>query len=178
MAWLDFVFWHMILVVSLSSGENIIETCEKPNAEGIFNSIIQSLLTENRVPKGDVLDVGANDGQWTKLYACCDKSRTVHAVDPDPRRMEYGRKNPKIFGENVRFHHYGVSNVNGNISLPIPGRSEYVSNPKMDASLRVTNQGNRPLMNLEIITISDFFEKIVRSRPGFLHIDVEGNEYK
>lgn len=61
--------------------------CPKPRVEGIFSSIVESMLKEQSMPKGDILDVGANTGEMTCLYACASPTQTIYAIDPSYREI-------------------------------------------------------------------------------------------
>ena len=48
-----------------------------------------------RVPAGGaVADVGCGHGLLSGLLALADPSRTVHGVDPDPRKVEWALRGP------------------------------------------------------------------------------------
>jgi 2-polyprenyl-6-hydroxyphenyl methylase/3-demethylubiquinone-9 3-methyltransferase len=45
-----------------------------------------------RTPGGTVADIGCGHGLLTALLALADARRTVHGVDPDPRKVEWARR--------------------------------------------------------------------------------------
>jgi 2-polyprenyl-6-hydroxyphenyl methylase/3-demethylubiquinone-9 3-methyltransferase len=48
-----------------------------------------------RVPSGGaVADIGCGHGLFSALLALSDSRRTVHGVDPDPRKIEWARQGP------------------------------------------------------------------------------------
>lgn len=67
--------------------------CARPLQEVLFTSIVGGLLTEGVVPNGSLLDVGANRGIWACYLASVAPSRTVHAIDPDPRYVRIMKAN-------------------------------------------------------------------------------------
>jgi 2-polyprenyl-6-hydroxyphenyl methylase/3-demethylubiquinone-9 3-methyltransferase len=47
-----------------------------------------------RVPSGTVADVGCGHGLLSALLAVADPARTVHGVDPDPRKIAWAKRGP------------------------------------------------------------------------------------
>lgn len=56
--------------------------CAAVKSEIFANALVRMLMKEGSLPDGAILDVGANDGTWTCMYAEMDANRTVVAVEP------------------------------------------------------------------------------------------------
>ncbi|WP_342375366.1 class I SAM-dependent methyltransferase [Myxococcus stipitatus] len=50
------------------------------------------LSVVERMPGGTVADIGCGHGLLSALLSLADPARTVHAVDPDPRKVEWARR--------------------------------------------------------------------------------------
>jgi len=133
--------------------------CGKPRMETIFNFVVHGLFLEQRMPDGDVLDVGASDGTWACMYACMQPKRTVRAMDPSTEMLR--RLNQSCRQPNVRSYLGAVSNVSGFVQN---------TNRFYIGTLNVSAGGNVPLF-----TIDRLFEQW-RSTLGFAHLDLEGYE--
>jgi FkbM family methyltransferase len=128
--------------------------------ERSFNALTHSLFSDGYIPLGDVLDVGAHDGSWSCMYACFDLNRTVHAVDPSAKML----KAMHCPHPNMIKHHYAISNVTGWMKW-----SDHAA--QFMGKLEVQKQGE-----VEIQTLDNLFLTQWNTKPGFLHIDVEGYE--
>ena len=62
--------------------------CPKPLAETLLTSIIGGLFLEGRIPPGNVINAGANEGAYACWYAQVAPERLVHAIDPDLGHIE------------------------------------------------------------------------------------------
>lgn len=148
-----------LLVAATGHGQPWSSACEKPaQFELTLNSIIQGMFREKLVPMGNILDVGANDGQTACMLACFDRNRTVHAIDPSPHlvnamRCPYPNMKPAAA---MMFSHAG-----GFINKT---DSSYLHKTQT----AVSSTGNVPVM-----TVDSLF---AHQAAGFLHIDVEGHE--
>lgn len=138
--------------------------CHYPsNVEKTFNLITASLFEEHQIPLGDVLDVGAHSGGWACMYACFDANRTVHAVDPSPKLT----RNMRCAHANFQPHNAAISNRSGFMHFQAKGAGfvKQISNHAQEES------GDVPIQTLDYL-----FLELWKTRPGFLHIDVEGFE--
>ena len=68
-----------------------------PREEVFFNALIRSLAMEGSLPPGHILDVGANDGQWSCMYAKMDGNRTVVAVEPFVANVRHLHKLSQVY---------------------------------------------------------------------------------
>ncbi|EOD40829.1 hypothetical protein EMIHUDRAFT_222174 [Emiliania huxleyi CCMP1516] len=59
-----------------------------PASEPIANSLLASLLLEDLVPEGGILDVGAFDGVFANFYAELMPHRTIYAIDPSMENIK------------------------------------------------------------------------------------------
>ena len=157
-----------LLSVAVSSAQHEhANQCRKPPRESTFNSIVEGLLREGSMPPGDVLDVGANTGEWTCLYACVSPSRLVHAVDPSAKNIRLLRCADHI--QNVRKARLALSAVGGyNITGPGKGRDRGQQLVIGSGRMRPSAHGDVP-----VSTVDELFGD---STAGFMHIDVEGHE--
>lgn len=140
-----------------------LSSCIRPPYEAGFHTIVAALFSEGIMPDGDILDIGAHNGDLSCFYGCLERRRVVHAVDPN--RIFISRL--KCPTPNIRAHNYAMSDDLGWIDFnPASVKSGFVGSLEDKRS----NEGN-----VEIVTLSEFFAR-QNSRPGFLHIDVEGYE--
>ncbi len=142
--------------------------CKKPLHEITFNSIVHGIFNEGLLGAGDVLDVGANNGEWACMYACFDSARIVHAVDPSPQYVARMRCNHT----NMHKHLYAVASAPGRIMMR-SGANQYVTTTSKN-SLATRERG--PPGNVEVVTLDFLFRREWNVRAAFLHIDVEGYE--
>lgn len=141
--------------------------CDLPNNEIVFHTIVQGLFEEGLIPKGDVLDIGANTGEWSCAFACLYEDRIVHAADPSPL-LKTTLPCPKQ--RNVRVHALAMSDAVGKISFHPEKSGAYVGSLERKG-------GTDSDANVDVTTLDLFFTK-ERSGPGFMHLDVEGYERK
>lgn len=139
--------------------------CHYPaKIERSFNLITASLFQEGQIPPGDVLDVGAHSGGWSCMYACLDPARTVHAVDPSPKLI----KRMRCPHANFKPHNAAIANRSGFMQFNSQAGAGFVGAIESHESQQ---PGDVPIQTLDYL-----FLELWNSRPGFLHIDVEGFE--
>lgn len=137
--------------------------CPNPTThENVLWSIVRGLFSEERIPEGDILDVGASTGEMSCFLACLDSGRVVHAMDPNRISME----SLHCQTGNVVKHVSAMSGVPGTIVWKPSNKNDYVG----DLNRRNVKGGDVP------VTTLDMFFNQTRSAPGFLHLDVEGYE--
>lgn len=142
-----------------------VDLCKRPSYEQAFHIITSALFTGGFLPAGDILDIGANSGDLSCFYGCLLPDRIVHAVDPNPVLV----RKLSCPSQNVKGHVYAMSDEPGYLQWrPRRRGSTYVGN--LDRVM--ASHGN-----VEVITLNEFFVR-QNSTPGFMHLDVEGYEYK
>ncbi len=132
---------------------------------------LETACLKHIIKKGDnVIDLGANIGYYTLISAkLVGESGNVFAFEPDPSNFEILLKNIKENKhKNVTPVQKAVSNNSGKINLYISKRN-YASHRIFDAG------DNRESIEIDVITLSDFFKKIKMSIK-FIKMDVEGAE--
>lgn len=130
--------------------------------ERVLWLVIKSMFLEGLVPRGDVLDVGANLGDMSCFIACLNPARTVHAMDPNSVLMR-GLRCPH---PNLRTHVSAIAAKEGRILWSATHADRYVGGLED----KLSEAGNIP------VTTLDVFFRGVNSTPGLLHLDVEGYE--
>jgi FkbM family methyltransferase len=143
-----------------------------------FETDIVELVKKHIDPQKDVLDIGANVGFYTVLFAkIINRDNKVLAVEPAPLVLEYLRRNIERNGctKSVLIFEGVAANVKGDSQINIiPGMEEFSSIGKI-VHPYVTGKKS---MSLEVK--GDTVDNLVRDfglRPGFIKIDVEGAEY-
>jgi FkbM family methyltransferase len=124
-----------------------------------------------------VVDIGANIGYYTLIAArLVGKKGTVYAFEPEP-------SNYKLLCENIAINGYAnivpiqkaVSNTSGKAKLYVDKAIGDVSSFAKDNVL--THSKNVDCLEVETITLDDFFERTVGDdRIDLMKIDVEGAE--
>jgi FkbM family methyltransferase len=146
-------------------------TCVMPPNELAFNSIIYAMFLDNMIPDGDILDCGANDGEWTCMYGCIAPDRAVRALEPFKTNYD---KISCPNQPNVIKYPIGLSSS--------PGFFEDGNNPntrfrlKNMREFKTTLPKNKLKMAVQFTTIDYFFNQTMKTAPGFMHLDVEGYE--
>ena len=143
----------------------------RPNAEVLLHLLIAGLFREQHVPPGDVLDVGANDGEMACFYASLDSARTVHALEPS--QTGYDRlvtrfqdvKNVAIMRAGLGSDE-GFSMGGGKMSAGMQGISLGFRRRKRETAF--------PIHRLDSLFGSR--GALAGRKLGFWHLDVEGYE--
>ncbi|MGC3970051.1 MAG: FkbM family methyltransferase [Pirellulales bacterium] len=132
------------------------------------------LIHESVKPGDRVIDLGANIGFYTLLFAqCVGPQGCVYAFEPGPKSFE-------ILSRNVRENEYGnvileplaVTNKTGPLKLLVC-RSGESDNRIADTGVFA---GDRDCVELQGAALDDYFAKI----PGgidFIKMDIQGAEY-
>jgi FkbM family methyltransferase len=126
----------------------------------------------------DVLDIGANVGLFTVLFAktICESSRVL-AVEPTTQALKYLRGNIERNGcsQSVVVFEGVAADTQGDFQIHvIPGLSEYTSVGQL------VHHSVQKMPAEKIVVQGDTVDKLVDAfnlRPGFVKIDVEGAEY-
>jgi len=128
------------------------------------------LIKEN-VRKGNiVLDIGANIGIFTLLFAELVGSKgKVYAFEPDPTTFNILKKNVEINGyKNVILINKAVSNKKGKVKLFLCENNN--GNHKVYDS-----KENRKFIEVDCIKLDGYF-KDYKGKINFIKMDIEGSE--
>lgn len=134
---------------------------------------IQTQIVKKYVKEGDiVLDIGANVGYYTLLFAQLVGSKgRVFSFEPDPVNFDLLRKSVDLNGyQNVTLIQKAVSNKNGKLKLYI-GKENRAINRIYDAGINDTKDS----IEIDTIFLDDYF-KDHDLKIDFVKIDVEGSE--
>ena len=134
---------------------------------------IQTQIVKKYVKEGDVvLDIGANIGYYTLLFAQLVGSKgRVFSFEPDPVNFDLLRKSVDLNGyQNVTLIQKAVSNKNGKLELHI-GKENRAINRIYDAGMSDTEDS----IEIDTILLDDYF-KDHGLKIDFAKIDVEGSE--
>jgi len=128
-------------------------------------------LVKKEIKKGDVvLDIGANIGYYTLIYAkLVGEEGKVFAFEPDPDNFALLKKNVEINGyRNVILAQKAVSNKTGKIRL-------YLSEVNKGDHRIYDSHDGRKSIEIETIRLDDYF-KNYNVRIDFIKMDVQGAE--
>jgi len=137
------------------------------------NEIYEPLETElvkNEIKRGDiVLDIGANIGYYTLIYAkLVGEEGKVFAFEPDPNNFALLKKNVEINGyKNVILVQKAVSNKNEKIKL-------YLSKGNLGDHRIYNSYNGRKSIEIESIILDDYF--INDKKIDFIKMDIQGAE--
>lgn len=133
----------------------------------------QTELVKKNVKKGDiVLDIGANIGYYTLLFAqLVGPHGRVYAFEPDPSNFDLLKKSIELNGyQNVTLIQKAVSNKSGKIKLYL-GDGNRAINRIYDAGMNDARQS----VEVDIVNLDNYFQDYT-GKIDFVKIDVEGSE--
>jgi FkbM family methyltransferase len=128
-------------------------------------------------PNRDVIDVGANVGFYTVMFAKSIAQRKVLSIEPTKNALQRLRKNIELNGviDKVDVFEGVASNRNGTVEIKtIKGKEEYSSLGEMEHP----SIANEKWVSEKVISTT--LDELVERKsldPGFLKIDVEGAEH-
>ena len=137
---------------------------------GIYEENETNFL-KNLIKKGDiVLDIGANIGYYTLLFAqLVGNTGKVYAFEPDPRNYQLIEKNIEINNfTNVVLVKKAVCAKSGNTTL-------YLMESSAHNTLRKDHPQTIDKIDIDLISLDDYF-KTLSIIPDFIKMDIEGNE--
>lgn len=146
-----------------------------PSSEALLHLLLAGLFSEQLVPTGDILDVGANTGEMACFYASLDRTRTVHALEPSQRLHSKLQVRYKDV-ENIAIMRAGLGSADGSSS----GQDKHSKGNDMDGreiSLGYARQARDtpfPVHRLDSLYRSR--GALAGRKLGFWHLDVEGFE--
>jgi FkbM family methyltransferase len=139
-------------------------------ADGCFEPVETSLLARE-IHEGDVvLDVGANIGYYTLLFAKLVGPRgKVFAFEPDANNFQLLKKNVRANGlGNVVLVPKAVADTSGKAMLHLC--------PDNKGDHRMYDSGDgRPMVEVETIALDDYFADH-RGSINFIKMDIQGSE--
>lgn len=151
--------------------------CQRPRCEVLLHAIICGLFSEQLMPPGSVLDVGANDDEMAAYYACLDPSRVVHALEPslhlyNALRHTSGRTS------NVAALRAGVSSTDH--ALYGTGTVGVTQEQRIVRGILLVNSKLRdppfPLYRVDSLFARDKPALFAGERVGLWHLDVDSHE--
>ena len=125
----------------------------------------------------DVLDIGANIGFYTVMFAKNLHGKRVVAVEPTQNALKRLRTNITLnhVGDRVVVHEGVVTDKAEKVTMKvIPGKEEYSSIGVMEHPSIV--QEEYVSEEVDSITVDDLVERF-NIDPGFMKVDVEGGEH-
>ena len=156
--------------------------CPKPLAETLLTSIIGGLLLEGRIPPGNVINAGANEGAYACWYAQLAPERLVHAIDPDLGHIEnmrdrFGAALPNLQPMVGALGDTKVESVTRNAatkhSLTLFPRAKRKGG-KLKGAKRKGAEGAEGASTFSIFRVDDL--AAVAQPIGYMHYDVEDRE--
>jgi FkbM family methyltransferase len=139
-------------------------------AHGIFEPL-ETELVEREVCPGDVvLDIGANVGYYTLIFAeRVGESGHVFAFEPDPDNFALLEKNVRANRySNVTLERKAVSDVTGKIKL--------YTCPDNKGDHRIYDSGDgRRSIDIDAVALDDYFAEY-QGRIDFIKMDTQGAE--
>jgi len=118
-------------------------------------------------PNDTVIDVGANIGYYTLIFAkFVGKNGTVYAFEPEPNNFALLKKNIEVNDyHNVILENKAVSNQNGFANLEISNRI---------GEHKIIPERTKNTIQVQTITLDSIFQ----SKIDFVKIDTEGYDFK
>lgn len=138
---------------------------------GIYEEFETSLVNKE-IKRGDiVLDLGANIGYYTLIFAkLVGENGKVYAFEPDSTNFALLKKNVEINGyKNVVLVQKAVSNKNGKLKLFLAEDNT--------VDHRIYNSHDaRKFVEIESVKLDDYF-KDYNGKTNFIKIDIQGAEW-
>lgn len=117
-----------------------------------------------------VLDIGANEGVWTRCLAKKFPTSRVHAVEADPRTAAILRRNTADCS-NTEVHELAVHACSGSVVF------HSHKNPLLSSILDLDDaRGVTSRVEVEAITLDELVQTRIRGCPALIKIDTEGND--
>lgn len=133
---------------------------------------LQEKLVKDVIKKGDiVLDLGANIGYWTCLFAeLVGNSGKVFSFEPEPNNFKLLKKNVEMNGyKNVTLEQKAVANKTDKTLLYL------TDNGTMDHRIYQPNQ-ERESIEVEVVKLDDYFKNLDVS-IDFIKSNIQGADF-
>ena len=123
-----------------------------------------------------VMDVGANVGRYSFDALEINKNSRIIAFEPHPKT--YNKLVNNVQNNNFKAYNFAVGNSDGKIKLYDYDNNDGSSHASLHEDvIKDLHQGSAISHDVDIITLSSFFEKRNISSIDLLKIDTEGNEF-
>lgn len=133
-------------------------------------------VVQKYIPDCEVIfDVGAHEGEWTRLVLQCNPSARLYCFEPSHAAFEkLLRKN---FPSNVICHNFGFSSKKSEVELFVFQENTGMNTlyPRRGLQDRGVGQQEKGKI-IQLRTIDDYCSETCISRIDYLKIDVEGHE--
>lgn len=131
----------------------------------------ETTLIESEIRPGDtVLDIGANIGYYTLIFArLVGEHGRVYAFEPDPTNFRLLKKNVRANGyHNVVFVNKAVADVSGTMSL-------YLCPDNKGDHRLFDSHDDRQSITIETTTLDELFSEF-QGEIHFIKMDIQGSE--
>ena len=143
------------------------------SVNGIYEPLATNWLKKN-IKKGDtVVDVGANIGYYTLLLAkLVGENGRVFAFEPEPTNYQILKKNVMVNNyKNVYLENFAVTDYKGKTKL-------FISEKQMGMHrIYPSKYCSNVFVNVETISLDEYFNSEIKNDISFIKIDVEGSEF-
>ena len=138
-----------------------------------FGLVISGFMTSEIAPiisalpaDSVILDVGANIGAWTRLFAAQARAGMVYAFEPSPKNAEVLRRNVQGYA-NIQIYQEALSHRTGTV---------YLAEQKQAGLRHITESGAHGSVPVASRTLDDWVARNGVPRLDCIKVDVEGFE--
>jgi len=145
--------------------------------EGMYEPELAKLCLKYLDKEKDVIDIGANIGFYTVLFAKNLNKGKVLSIEPTSRALDRLYRNVKLNDVEDKIHIFkgAVSNEIAEIEIKtIVGKEEYSSIGNLEHPSIINEEWITE--TIDTVTLDDLTNK-KQIKPGFIKMDVEGAEY-
>jgi FkbM family methyltransferase len=140
----------------------------RDNHEVMFRRI-NTYLIKNKIIKNNIIDLGAwigdNSIPWAKNI-----DGIVYAIDPSHKNCDFINNICEINQiKNVKTIEYAISNINEVLTT---------NDNLFHCSFIYGNSGSSGINQVDAVSLDYLYEKTLIDNIGYIHLDVEGMEYK
>ncbi len=123
-----------------------------------------------------IFDVGANNGEWSRLASALIPNCTIHAFEIVPstfQQLQAGTAGLK----NVRVNNFGLSNENGDVVINISEDTSVATACRIEG-MKAHDDYYRDRVNCVVRKASNYIQEQNIERIDFVKIDVEGMDLR